>query len=271
MYPSLFGLTYLHTYGLFIGIGIVSAMYAATQMGKENHIKEKTINRLLIAITIAGVVGARLLFVIVENPSYFLENPMDILKIYTGGGVIYGSILGAIPVIIYYSRKHKIPVLKSFDIITTTLPLGLGIGRIGCFAAGCCYGKPITDSSGNMITDRALAPWFSVKFPEGINSLAPTTYYMYPSQLFDAGFNILIFAILFGFRKHLMKQEGRAFWLFLIMYGTFRSIAELYRGDTQRGFLIQGYLSTSQAISIPLILYALYMLFIHKKKHTHSQ
>ena len=254
MYPNLLGISYLHTYGFLTGIAIVAAMYLATVLGRQSGIKEKHLNRLFLFGVVLGILGGRLLHVI-QNYEYFVKNPSEILMINQGGLVIYGAIIMAIVTWLTYIKINKLPTMKTLDVLLTSLPLGLGIGRIGCFAAGCCYGYPIL---------RADVPWYAIKFPDRPDSIAPTDHYVFPSQLVDAAYNFLILAILLVFRKKFQKYNGQASWLFLILYGTFRSISEIYRGDTDRGFVIQGYISTSQAISIPIVLFALYMLIFYK-------
>jgi phosphatidylglycerol---prolipoprotein diacylglyceryl transferase len=271
MYPSLFGINSLHSYGLFVGVAIVASMYVAQKLGRQSGLKEKHLNRLFIIVMIMSIVGGRLLYV-AQNYKDFSNNLSDIFFINQGGMVIYGALIFGVGSCVLYARARKMPMMKTLDVLFISIALGLGIGRIGCFFAGCCYGRKIMDATGAAVTSPDLAPWYAVKFPEGVNSLAQTGYYLFPSQLMDAGYNMLIFLALLIFRKKLQKHDGQAAWLFLLLYGILRSISEFYRGDDlNRGFVIPGYLSTSQAISIPIIIFALYMLIFYKSDKVTSR
>ncbi|MCX6112910.1 MAG: prolipoprotein diacylglyceryl transferase [Proteobacteria bacterium] len=264
MYPSIFGISYIHAYGFFAGVAIVASIYVATKLGIQSGLKEKYLTRLCIVGVVFGLIGGRLLYEI-QNYEYFLKHPIDILLISQGGLTIYGAIILAMISWIIFIRIYKMPMLKTLDVLFVSVPLGLGIGRMGCFCAGCCYGKAVLDSTGNVITTAALAPWYAMKFPSDVGSIGPTDHYVYPAQLIEVIYNLLIFAGLMIFRKKFQKHDGQATWLFLVLYGVCRSIAEIYRGDDiDRGFFISGYLSTSQAISIPIVLFALYMLIFYK-------
>ena len=271
MFPNIFGISFLHTYGFFAGMAIVSSIYVATKLGIQSGLSEKHLTRLFVVGVVSGLIGGRLLFVIPEY-EYFIKDPLEIFSISQGGLTVYGAIILALICWIIFIKRYKMPLLKTLDVLMISLPLGLGIGRLGCFSAGCCYGRAVLDASGNIINSAALAPWYAVKFPYGIGSFGPTDHYVYPTQLMEVVYNLLIFAGLMMFRKKLQKHDGQATWLFLILYGVCRSIAEIYRGDDlDRGFVIPGYLSTSQAISIPIVLFALYMLIFYKTPSSRAQ
>jgi len=264
MFPTIFGISFLHTYGFFCGIAIVTSIYVATKLGIQSGLSEKYLTRLFVVGIISGLVGGRLLYVIPEY-SYFLKHPLEIFSISQGGLTVYGGIILAMAFWILFIKTYKMPPLKTLDVLMVSLPLGLSIGRIGCFSAGCCYGKAVLDSAGNAISSAHLAPWYAIKFPYGIGSIAPTDHYVYPTQLIEVIYNLLIFVGLYIFRKKFQKHDGQTTWLFFVLYGIFRSLAEIYRGDDlDRGFVIHGYLSTSQAISIPIVLFALYMLIFYR-------
>ena len=271
MFPNIFGISFLHTYGFFCGIAIVTSIYVATSLGTQAGLSEKYLTRLFVVGIISGLIGGRLLYVIPEY-AYFIKHPLEVFSVSQGGLTVYGGIILALICWILFIRIYKMPMLKTLDVLMISLPLGLSIGRIGCFSAGCCYGKPILDAAGNAITSATLAPWYAIKFPYGVGSIGPTDHYVYPTQLMEVLYNLLIFIGLYIFRKKLQKHDGQATWLFFVLYGICRSIAEIYRGDDlDRGFVIPGYLSTSQAISIPIVLFALYMLIFYRTPSSRAQ
>ena len=254
MFPSVFGIQYIHTYGLFVGLAIVSSIYIATKLGIQSGLKEKHLNRLFIAGILAGLIGGRLFYAF-EDIQHFIDHPFELLLINQGGLTVYGALIIGVGTWIFLIKKYKMPLMRTLDALVISLPLGLAIGRIGCFSAGCCYGKAVT---GDHI------PWFAIKFPAGVNSFAPVGHFLYPTQLMDLAYNLFIFIVLLVFRKKFQKYDGQAVWLFMMLYGIFRSIVEIYRGDIERGFIINNYLSVSQAISIPIVLFASYMLIFYK-------
>ena len=142
------------------------------------------------------------------------------------------------------------PVWKMADLFCPSIALGLVFGRIGCFFAGCCYGK-----------ETAL-PW-GVIF-RNPDSLARLNVPLHPAQLYDAanGLTIFFFLIWMDRRK---AFDGQIFWLFLFLYSAGRFFVEMVRGDP-RGFLFQGLLSTSQGIGISLALLSLFMLSYLRKE-----
>jgi phosphatidylglycerol:prolipoprotein diacylglycerol transferase len=152
---------------------------------------------------------------------------------FSGGFVFYGSFITIIPVVIWYLKKYKIPLLPMLDILAITTLIVHSIGRLGCFLGGCCYGKPTNSFIG-------------MSFPK------TNEIHVHPSQLYEIAVLLLIIGILFYLKK---KQQfnGQLFLSYIIFYAIARNILELFRGD-HRGFIIDGVLSHSQFIGIILIL-----------------
>lgn len=176
---------------------------------------------------------------------------MGIFKIWEGGLVFYGGLLLAIGVSLWYMRWHRLPIWKVADLISPLIALGLFFGRIGCFSAGCCYGKETS------------LPWGVVfKHPD---SLAPLNIPLHPAQLYDAANGLAIFFFLNWMEKR-KTFDGQIFWLFLFLYAITRFFIETLRGDP-RGFLFGNLLSTSQGIGVPLAIFSLFMLFYMKNKY----
>lgn len=234
----------VHSYGLMIALGfglcVILGMYRAKKLGLN---PEAILDIALIGI-VAGFLGAKLLYIIVEFPA-FLKDPLYVLG--TQGFVVYGGIsAGVLSAIVYCSRKN-LEFLKYFDLAAPSIALAQGFGRIGCFFAGCCYG---------METESMLG----VVFPEG--SLAPSGVKILPTQLFSAGGDFLLVLVLLLFHKK-AKHTGDVGALYMLLYGIGRFFLEFLRRD-ERGAI--GVLSTSQAISIVIVAGAI-LLFVRNQKH----
>jgi len=244
VHPVLFklGSITIYTYGFCIAMGaLLGFLYMYRQGKKQYGITFDQSNNLFILLVAAGVVGGKL-FMIFEDPSLYLSQPK---KLFSGSGfVFYGSLLTTIPVMLWYFKKIKVPVLGMLDVMAAVTCIVHGFGRIGCFMAGCCYGLP---------TDGFL----SVVFTSPVCQAEPLNTPLYPTQLFEATFIFSLLILLFVLKKK--KQfDGQLFLIYLMVYAAGRAILELFRGDTERGFLINKVLSNSQFISILVISVALY-------------
>ncbi len=252
MYPVLFhiGSFKLHTYGLFIALGFLMGIILAFREAKRVGEEPERILDLSFYVIIAAIVGSRLLYIIIYY-KYFMENPLEMIKIWSGGLVYYGGFIPALLVGMWYMNKNRMPVWKTVDIMAPSLAIGQAIGRLGCFCAGCCYGKETT------------LPW-AVTFtnPE---SLANLNTPLHPTQLYSSVNAFLIFLILMA-AKRFKKFDGFLVCLYMLLYSITRSIIEIFRGD-DRGFVIEGMLSVSQFIGIILGLTSLLMLLYLRTRH----
>jgi phosphatidylglycerol---prolipoprotein diacylglyceryl transferase len=244
MHPVLFefGSFTIYTYGFCIALGaILGFTYMVRQGKKRFNLTFDQCNTLFILLVAAGVVGGKF-FIIFEDPSLYLSHPQKLLS--GSGFVFYGSLLFAIPTMLWYFRKHKIPTLAMLDVMAAVTCIVHGFGRIGCFMAGCCYGLP-TDS------------FVGVIFSDPVCQAQPLNTPLHPTQLYEAGFifSILITVLILSQHK---KFHGQLFLIYLIAYATGRGILELFRGDLDRGFIIQNIISNSQFISMIIIGVAVY-------------
>lgn len=244
MHPVLFeiGSITIYTYGFFIALGaLLGFSYMAWQGKKLFGLTFDQSNTLFILLVLAGVIGGKV-FMIFENPSYYLSSPK---KLVSGSGfVFYGSLLLAIPTMLWFFRKNKIPTLSMLDVMAIVTCILHALGRIGCFMAGCCYGKP---------TDNFL----SVIFTNPACQAEPLNTPLHPTQLYEAGFIFLILIGLLAF-KNRKQFEGQLFLIYLMAYAAGRGVLELFRGDIERGFVIKDLLSNSQFISLIIISVAVY-------------
>ena len=245
-----FGPLTIHTYGLLVATGfLVGLLLAVRQAGKEGISSQKIVD-LGFYILLASLIGSRIFYILV-NPAPYVRNPLDIFKIWEGGLVFYGGVLLVIPVFIWYVRRHGLGIWRTADIFAPSIAIGHAFGRLGCFFAGCCYGK-IAES----------IPW-AVVFtnPE---CLAPTHVPLHPTQLYEAGGEAINFLFLITLRKY-KSFNGQLFMTYILFYSVLRFIIEIFRGDTGRGYII-GTLSVSQGISILMFLGAVIGIVILRRK-----
>lgn len=252
MHPILFeiGSIKIYSYGFLIMIGAIAAFtYMSYQAKKQYGLSFDKSNSLFLYILIAAIVGGKL-FMIFENPSQYLSKPSSLLS--PRGFVFYGSLLSAIPVMLWFFRKEKLPTLGMLDIMAVTACIVHMIGRQGCFMAGCCYG---------IETDSALA----VAFHHPQTMARPIGVPLHPTQLYDS-FQIFLIMIFLLWMKTRKQFDGQLFLIYLALYALGRSIIEIYRGDSSRGFIIGEWLSNSQFISIVIIATVGYFYFRLKKR-----
>lgn len=222
----------IHGYGLMIAFGVIVAVLVAIYRAKKAGIDPEVVLDLVLIGLICGFGGGKILYLIVEWKD-FIKSPMT----YLGGGgfVVYGGIILALIVgAVYFTLKKKDPLIV-MDLIMPEVSIAQGFGRIGCFLAGCCYGR-ITDSV------------FGVVFPEG--SLAPAGVKLIPTQLIMSAGNFLIAGILLIAATKL-KKRGQILSLYLILYAIGRFAVEFLRND-HRGAV--GVFSTSQFISLFIVI-----------------
>ncbi len=252
MHPILFeaGSLTVYTYGFCIAVGALTGFtYLYIQSKKRFQVSFDQSNTLFLLLVTAGVVGGKL-FMIFEDPSDYLIHPQKLLS--GSGFVFYGSLLTAIPVMLWYFKKIKVPVLGMLDIMAVVTTIVHGFGRIGCFMAGCCYGIPTQSFLGVVFTD----PYCQAE---------PLNTALHPTQLYESAwiFSIMIILLLMQKRK---QFDGQLFLIYLMLYAAGRSVIELFRGDLARGFVIEGVLSNSQFISLLVIITAVYWYLRLRKK-----
>ena len=250
MHPILFkiGPITIYTYGVLIATAFFLGLALAVRQARMEGEDLQKIMDLGFYILLSAVVGSRLLYIAVEFREY-LSNPLRIFKVWEGGLVFYGGFIIAMAVVIIYIKKNEMSLWKVGDILAPSVAIGQGVGRLGCFFAGCCYGRE---------TD---VPWAVIfKNP---NTLAPMDVHLHPTQLYDSANGFIIFAALLILRKF-KKFDGQLFWTYTLLYAVGRFIVEIFRGD-ERGFVTAS-LSTSQFIAIPLFAVSIVMLIKLKRQ-----
>jgi len=237
-----FGPFTLHTYGVLLAIAFLAGLWVASRQARKAGMDSGRIVDMAVWVLIAGLVGAKLLLVLVDW-RYFSESPGRIVSIFQSGGVFYGGLIGGILVAWWYVRRYQLPGWPTADVLVPGVVVGQAIGRLGCFAAGCCWGAP------------AQVPW-AVTFTDVYAARAvgtPLDTPVHPSQIYEslAAFLIFFFLLWLAPRKRFHGQVALAY---VALYSATRFGLEFLRGDPDRGTWFQGTLSTSQIISIVLIL-----------------
>lgn len=261
MHPVLidvFGLFNIHTYGLMIAMGFLVGMQLAVREARRVDTSragnyDQFVLDLTFWILIAAIVGSRVLFIIVEWKQTYAHDPLKMIRIWEGGLVFYGGLIGAVLFSIYYCRRKGWSFLFVADTLIPSVSLGQFFGRIGCLAAGCCWGKPVDP-------DFPLA----VQFPAGslihssqarhdiISPDSPFSIHVHPVQLYESMGNLTLFFLLILLRTQ-KRFHGMVLAGYLFLYPFLRYSVETLRGDKQRGEDVLGTpFSTSQLISVVL-------------------
>jgi len=248
MYPRLFelGPITVYTYGVLLAAAYLLGLQLARVRAQARGLDGNRVLDLGIYIIIAALVGAKLLLLVTDFDA-FRSNPRELLTLARSGGVFYGGLILAVVVALFYIRKIGLPLWTTCDVFAPGIAVGHVVGRFGCLFAGCCYGKPTT------------VPWaitFRDPFAQ-VNVGTPLNQPLHPTQLYEAGAELIILIILLTTERKGRPYPGRTFWLYMLLYAVSRFIIEFYRGD-ERGSV--GSFSTSQFISVLLAPLAIGML-----------
>jgi len=268
MHPILFEVfgQQIYAYGLFIVIGVVAAWYLLRLLvGKEN----KDISLGFFICICGGIIGAFALRPLMKIPEVILhwerfrQMPLEVFFAYFFGEIVfYGGLIGGVTAMLLFCRRFKIPALPMADLFAPALALSHGIGRIGCFMGGCCYGIPVSPSHPFAVVFRPTpiampTPTATPLTTAPIVTAAPIGVPLLGTQLIEAACLILLAALLAIIYKKTAKA-GLTVCLYGLLYSVLRFVLEFYRGDIMRG--VYGWLSTSQYISIALFAMSLALL-----------
>ncbi len=276
----------LHTYGLLLMTAFLFGAAAAGRLaerewpGLEGRRKRDQMQDLALWALVGGFVGSRILFMLVNwqdtvaaVPTLFQDFPVRLLDWLFGGLVFYGGLLGAMATSWWFARKNDIPFLRLADLAIPCVSLGQAIGRLGCFSAGCCWGRPATDHVhwavnfpggsvardifGRLTHTASLAyqseandgRWVVESTGKIFHQPVPgairlsqwvaehgTTLPLHPTQLYESFGQLLLFALLVVARRY-RRFHGEIFALWLMAYAVLRSTVEAFRGDLERGTL----------------------------------
>ena len=226
MHPILLqiGSINIYTYGSLLCLAFLAALWVAGREAQRVGLPPGRIWDLGFYLLVAALVGARALEVLL-NLHRYLENPLDIFKVWDGGLAFQGGLLLAFIIALTYIRRHDLPVWSTLDVLALGIPLGQSIGRIGCFMAGCCYGRT---------TD---LPWgVTFTHPE---SLGPLGVKVHPTQLYESLLVLGVFAVLYHLRTR-KRFEGQLLGTYFLLASLVRFGVEFFRGDPRGPALLAG-------------------------------
>ncbi len=251
MHPILFETPYfsIKAYGLFVAIGFLAGIGYCLRTARHEGYNQQHLLDLAFYIILAAIVGSRIFYVL-TNLDHYRYNLLDIFKVWQGGLTFIGGFFLSLVVGIIYMKKFNLPIGKTLDLFAPSLALGEFFGRIGCFFAGCCYGRECD------------FPW-AVTFTNP-QSLARLGVPLHPTQLYAAAAALAIFFILVFLRKR-KTFAGELALLWIFFYSVFRTIIEFFRGDP-RGLLIMNTFAVSQVLSAALIIISLILFVVLKKR-----
>ena len=238
----------VYGYGFMIAMGVLAAWFVAEQRARKLKLACEHIFYLVVWCAIGGFTSAKILFWI-TNWREFLQNPRQIIG--SDGFVVYGGIIGGILAAWLYCKVAKLKFMKYFDLVMPSVALAQGFGRIGCFLAGCCYGRETTSR-------------FGVVFPEG--GLAPAGVKLIPTQLISSAGDFLIMIVLLLYYRKNKKDgtPGNVGFLYMLLYGVGRFLVEFLRNDNRGGAWM---FSTSQWISMVIVAGGIVLYLVNKKRH----
>jgi phosphatidylglycerol:prolipoprotein diacylglycerol transferase len=259
MYPELFriGSFPINTYGVFLAIAFLCAILIAVKLAARDGLPREKIYDLSLWMLLASLVGSKVLMLFTE-PEY-RDHPMQLLSLdfLRSGGVFYGGLIGAVLMGYFLMKRYRLPWWKTADACAPGIAIGNFFGRQGCFAAGCCWGKPTS------------LPW-GVKFTELGHEITgvPTENYLHPTQLYESFAMLIVFGVLLWLHKR-KRFDGQVILLYALLYSIVRFTIEFFRDDPRGDILglttLTG-LSTSQMISVIVGIVSLVMLIIRWRR-----
>lgn len=226
MHPILvrFGDFPIGTYGLLLTIGFFLALLLARKHAREAALDPESITDLAISLLIAGVVGAKVVMIVVELAKGVPASEVFSFATLRAGGVVHGGIIGGLIVFFWRLHKHHLPFLRTLDILAVAIPVGQAIGRLGCTMAGCCYGTECHQPWALTFTD----------IDARVLSGTPLGVPLHPVQLYTFAMNACVFGLLM-LMKRSQKWEGQLIAAYFVLEGLGRTLVETWRGDLDRG------------------------------------
>ena len=246
----------LTTYGVLAALGLIVGLILNVRLARAAGVDEDRAWNLGLISILAGIAGAKLLLVI-NSWDFYSAHPRELWRsnLLQAGGVWYGGFIAAVLAGMAYATWQKMPILCTWDAFTPGIALGHAIGRLGCFAAGCCYGKPTNMSWGVVFTDPAA----------GVTG-TPLNVRLHPTQIYEFAAEFFIFLVLMAIirgnrrsgggslRPNVGAFPGQIVGTYVFLYGIARFFLEFLRDDPERGSVFGGLMSGTQLISIFLVI-----------------
>lgn len=247
MFPKLIsiGSFYIPTYGVLVALGFLAGLGATLRLARRAGLSAEKVTNLAIYCAMAGIIGAKLFMFLFDLGDY-VRNPGQIFTLETlqAAGVFHGGFLAALAVAALYMRRQQLPVLATMDIFAPGVAIGQAIGRLGCFAAGCCWGRECS------------LPW-GVRFRSDFASPVPLDKALHPVQLYESAADLLIFGLLYR-RAAQPHPAGQVIGLYMVLYSAARFLIEFFREHEQS---LVGPFSLTQWIALAVFVAGVVILF----------
>ena len=277
MYPTFYQFQQgigLHMWGLLLMVAFATAILTLNHRAKKVGIDPDALVPFYQIIIIMSLVGSRLLHFVFAEPAAFFSNPLVFFNPNEGGFAFYGGAIGGSAAGAAYLRWRRIPLWKLLDAAAPSIMLGLFFGRIGCFFAGCCHGRPtgLTETAtlmsfqGGAVTAVDGFPFVAFNFLPGVGVGNVHNVPLFPTQGFESFGAFSIFVFLSWIWHQRRRFDGQVFASLLLIYPFLRGTIETFRGDSVRGTDYFGLLSTSQMVSIPVLLLGLSIFAVRFRK-----
>jgi len=246
----------IYWFGVMLALGFLAALTSWAYLGRREGRNFNYCSDMLFWIMVAGIIGARLAYVVSEWRTY-IENPITILYVHRGGLIYYGGFIGAGMALYVFSRMRREKFLSVVDLVTSSVPLGHVFGRIGCFINGCCYG---CDYNGLLSVryPKSSMPWENAVYAGKVTADSAFSLPVHPVQLYEAAFNLVVYLFLFRMYR-IRKFNGMVTSLYLMTYPVGRFLFEFLRGDERMRWWM-GF-SVAQWVSVGLFAAGLVMFF----------
>ena len=232
---------FLPTYGVLFATATLLAWWWFLRRARTLHVDPERAFNLTFYALLAGLLGAKVTLLLLDWRHY-LANPGDLLLSIRSAGVLLGGVAAGTAAFIFYARRQGLPLFPLGDAIAAPLALAQSVGRLGCTAAGCCWGRTLPDH-----------PWWAIVFRDPVASAqtgVPLGVPLFPSQPLQALNDLAIACVLtWLWRRRRSLPEGAVFAWYLVLYGVTRAVLEHFRGDVVRGLWFGGALSTSQILA----------------------
>jgi phosphatidylglycerol:prolipoprotein diacylglycerol transferase len=249
---------FLPSYGVIFAVGALAAWAWFVARARRLGLPQEPVFNLAFYTLLAGLIGAKLTLIVVDLP-YYIAHPVEILGTIRSAGVLMGGIAAGAIVFALYALKQKLPVYELCDAIAAPLVLAQGIGRLGCFAAGCCYG----------VSSQAWCAIRFTSFAAHEQTGVPLGTPLLPVQLIEFAFDLALALVLTIAWRAKLRPAGTVLWIYFILYGAGRATIEFWRGDSVRGLWFGGAVSTSQLFSVAAVAAGAFLLIRDRVRRAH--
>ncbi|HJW45541.1 MAG TPA: prolipoprotein diacylglyceryl transferase [Lysobacter sp.] len=266
----------IHWYGLMYLIAFVAAWWLGqrrVRAGRLPGVNDQAFGDLVFYGALGVVLGGRLGYILFYDLPAYIDQPLQVFKIWQGGMSFHGGLLGVVIAAWWWSRRQGLHLFDTVDFVAPLVPPGLGLGRIGNFINGELWGKP-TEAGWGMVFPTApeFKDWTLEQIHTQFATGALDQYARHPSQLYQAGLEgVVMFAVLWWYSRK-PRPRYAVSGLFALLYGVFRFVVEFVRvPDAQigdHGYLAFGWLTMGQVLSLPLIALGLFWLWRSRRSPT---